>query len=828
MPLLDRLLCEARRRPLVPVAIGLFLGILAVFRVGAWLLAPVVFAVAAAAVAAALRHVRKDVGLPVLLCLVSLAVGGVRCLVATEPGRRAADALDGTSGLLVGICIENETDTSGAAPYSRSLISMPGVGRIRLSRAGNGIPYGKRVEIPVVFRKPETQRNPGGYDERLRLAQDGIFLKATTTGPDRIVDGSTHADPFVLAGAAVRESLSGIYRQVLPAREASLMAGMLLGDVSGMDPQDEADFRLAGLSHLTAVSGSNVAFILAPAAFLAARGRMTRRVRAAALSLYLGFFGYVTGWESSVTRAILMAAVVLLGSVLLRKADALSALAAACIAMMLVDPLTAFDNGFRLSALATLGLVGLSKPIGQGLASWIPFQGEYRGKGIVTGTVELLAVTLAAQAAVLPVSIPMSGTLSAIGLLSNLPVVPLAGIITLYGGATALAGQAVSFVAGPAALSSDLVHLIVAPLRGLLRFTLDVAVWAADVEFLRFPVAVTTMGLFLPSISLALLSAGIPRKEVRRPLLRTSAVLAAAASVVVLATPWFAPDVTVVFADVGQGDLTLIVTRDGTCAVIDGGPGAEDGTGEGPSALKGLLDAYAVDRVDLAFVTHGHADHAGGVLWMLRNARCGTLVVPAGTKASVASAAPTDASGGFLGSKEGVQMNGMLLTAADEAGIVVKESGANDRMELGRDVTITVLHPPAESGLPDADASTDANAVSLVLEVECRGFTFLVGGDADAATEDSLVAEARTPTVDLLRVSHHGSAYSTSADFLEALAPKFAVVSVGPNLYGHPSPKTLERLSQAGCAILRTDEGGAWIVRVRDGTAKIQEWIGKG
>ena len=826
MKLLDWLLTESRHRPMIPVALGLLVGIIAAFRARYWFLVPA--AAVAAVAAASLRRIRKDYRLPVLLCLVSLAAGGARCLVATEPGRNAADRLDGKSGVLAGTCVANETDTSGVAPYSRSLISMPGVGLVRVAQTGEGIPYGRKVEIPVSFQKPESQRNPGGYQERLRLAQTGIFLKALVQGPDRRVDGETASNPLVLAGAAVRDSLSDIYRQVLPAREASLMAGMLLGDVSGMDPQDEADFRLAGLSHLTAVSGSNVAFILAPAALLATRGRMTRRARAAALSLYLGFFGYVTGWEASVTRAILMAAVVLLGSVLLRKSDALSALAAACIAMLLVDPLTAFDNGFRLSALATLGLIGLSKPIGRVLTSWIPFRGEYRGKGIVTGTVELLGVTLAAQAAVLPVSIPMSGNLSAIGLLSNLPVVPLAGIITLYGGAAGLVGQAVSVIFGPAALSSSLGHLFVVPLQGLLRFTLDVAVWAADIEFLRFPVSVSTTALFLPALSVCLVAFGIQRPEVRRRLLRCSAVLVSAAFVVVALSPWFVPEVTVVFADVGQGDLTLIVTRDGRCAVIDGGPGAEDGTGEGPSALRGLLDAYGVDCVDLAFVTHGHADHAGGILWMLRNARCGTLVLPFGMKEADSALIPGEAAGGFPGSKEGMQLTGLLVSAAEEAGIVVKESGSNDRMELGRYATIEVLHPPTVSGPTDNTPSTDPNARSLVLRVECRGFTFLVAGDADQKTEESLVAEGQAEAVDLLRISHHGSAYSTSEAFLRALTPKVAVVSVGTNLYGHPSPKTLARLAQAGCGIFRTDECGALVVRVRNGIAKMQSWIGEG
>jgi competence protein ComEC len=811
---------------MIPIACGLFLGIVVGFEADLRYAAPC--AVVAGGTLFMTRRMRKELRWPVLLCIVAFVVGGARCLLATESSRSAANRLDGTTGVLTGACLENETDMSSGVPFSRSLVSMEGVGLVRLVQPGEGIPYGKTVEIPVVFERPQSQRNPGGYDERLRLAKDGIFLKAIPQGPDRIVDGANTADPLVVAGSDVRDSISKVYRQILPAREASLMAGMLLGDVSGMDPKDESDFRLAGLSHLTAVSGSNVAFILAPAALLASRGRMTRRAKAASLSLYLGFFGYVTGWEASVTRAILMAAVVLLGSVLLRKADALSALASACIAMLLVDPLTAFDNGFRLSALATLGLVGLSKPIGRGLSSCIPLRADARGMRIATGTIELLAVTLAAQAAVLPVSIPMSGSLSAIGLLSNLPVVPLAGLITLYGGAAGLLGLIISFIGGAQALSSPIVHLFAEPLKGLLRFVLDVAGWAADVDFLRFRVPVATAVLFLPALFLCLLAVSMRRRDIRRTLLRSSMAMVSAALIVVVMTRWFAPDVTVVFADVGQGDLTLIVTRDGHCAIIDGGPGAEDGTGEGPSALRGLLDIYGIDRVDLAFVTHGHADHAGGILWMLQNVRCGTLVVPFGMQASADASMVSDSGGGFPGSKEGTQLSSLLLDSAIEAGIFVKESGSNDRMELGRYAAIAVLYPPPVSVPSDDAPSTDANARSLVLRIECGGFSFLVAGDADSTTEECLIADGPVSSVDLLRISHHGSAYSTTEEFLDAFAPKFAVVSVGPNLYGHPSPKTLDRLSQAGCRTFRTDLDAAVVVRVRNSIAKILEWNRKG
>ncbi len=811
---------ETRRRPLVPAAVGLFVGSVAAFRAG-----PAASAAALGLLLAAFaagRLVRRPLPMPALVCLAAFLAGAGRMLLAVAPAQAAADRLAGTTGVLSGVCVETGTLADGAT-YSRSLVSAPGTGLVVLVRKGEGIPYGKRVEIPCAFERPEGSRDPGGYDEASRLASDGVFLKARALGEDEHGDGDAVRNPLVVAGRGVRDAISGIYAALLPAREASLMSGMLLGDVSGMDPADSTAFRMAGLSHLTAVSGSNVAFILAPAALLASRGRMPRRSKAAALALYLGFFGYVTGWEASVTRAILMAAVVLAGGVLLRRSDAPSALAAACAAMLLYDPLTAFDNGFRLSVLATLGLLVLSQPFGRAFHRALRLDLPFRGQSLAVGVVDLLAVTLSAQAAVLPVSLPMSGNLSLAGILSNLPVVPLAEIVTLYGAAAGLLGWLAAAFAGPAVVASPVAHVLAIPLQGLLRFILDVATGTARMSWLRFPVPVRSVLVFLPAFFLLLAVASVPRRDLRRPLAMASAAAAVGAAVLLLVAQAASPDVTVVFADVGQGDLTLLVARDGRTIVVDGGPAGVDGTGEGPFVMEGLLSYYGITRVDDVYLTHGHADHAGGVLWLLDNVSCGTFHVPAGTVS--ASASDSGASGGAPGTEEGLQLEARLLEAADRAGIPVKEESANDRMELGRFVAVTVLHPDSVSdGAPDT-SSDDLNARSLVLRVECGRFSFLVAGDADAATEEALATAPALVDVDLLRVSHHGSAYSTSAAFLSAVTAQVAVVSVGPNLYGHPSPKTLARLDEAGCRTCRTDASGAVLVIVRNGVAKVLPWI---
>ena len=174
-------------------------------------------------------------------------------------------------------------------------------------------------------------------------------------------------------------------------------------------------------------------------------------------------------------------------------------------------------------------------------------------------------------------------------------------------------------------------------------------------------------------------------------------------------------------------------------------------------------------------------------------------------------------------SGEWTDLSAEMVALAGTVGTPVKEMAAHDRMELGRYCTLTILHP--QPGTPSVGVGTDdLNAHSLVVRVDCSSFSFLVAGDADAATEETLLEVEAPLSVDVLRVSHHGSAYSSSEAFLKAVSARIAVISVGPNVYGHPSPSTLERLAAAGCDVRRTDREGALVVEVRGGVARMESW----
>ncbi|MDO8469826.1 MAG: MBL fold metallo-hydrolase [bacterium] len=242
------------------------------------------------------------------------------------------------------------------------------------------------------------------------------------------------------------------------------------------------------------------------------------------------------------------------------------------------------------------------------------------------------------------------------------------------------------------------------------------------------------------------------------------------------------------FLDVGQGDSELVEfpagggQAGGVQLLIDGGPP----TG---AVLRELGRALApTDRyIDLVLMTHPQEDHFGGLIEVLRQYDVGAFL-------SSGRSRDTDAY------RE-------LIRVIEERGIRMVELGAGDRIRTSGG-TVRILSPT-----PDLLRSDDLNDTTLVARVESGGVSALFTGDAGAPVERTLVRAGVSP-VDILKVGHHGSKFSSSEEFLRALRPAVAVIEVGKNSYGHPTSETLARLRAAGAAIFRTDERGTIEVRL--------------
>ena len=656
---------------------------------------------------------------------------------------------------------------------------------------------GTAVEVDGRLRPPPDD----GYGEYLRRTGASGTLDARSL---RIV---APAPPSLQGG---RDGAGDALQRALPEPEAGLAAGILIGLRERVDRALAADFSTAGVSHVVAISGWNIA-IVAGLVGAVLRGRSRRLVTIAVLATVCAYV-VAAGSSPSVVRAAVMAGVVLLARESGRAGRAPAALGAAAAVLLLLDPSLIEDAGFRLSVLATAGLLAWANPIAKRL-------GRLGGGRIPGWLAESLGISLAAQAATLPDVLATFGRLSLVAPVVNLAVVPLVPV-AMAGGVLALAGGAASTVGAPAIVATVaglpgwlVLHVVVmlvrigaavpfaavaippdlAPVAGLLgAATLAAGPWVVR----RAVASRARTRRSSPSTGAA---SAIPRRHGPSRSPRHRAGLIAGAIVVAISAAALGDasgrTTRLTVLDVGQGDAILLETRTGARMLIDGGPDPERTL----IALDERIPPWD-RRLDVVVLTHPHEDHVAGLARVLERYTVGRAYEP-----------------GMRGPGPGWAAWDARLHDGAPRGILA--TGA--RIRLG-EVTLSVLWPdPGSVPLEPADTGTGINNVSIVFLGEANGTRFLLAGDIEQAIDPTLLARG-LPPVDLLKVAHHGSATATTQAILDATRPHVAIASAGAgNPYGHPAPSTLSRLADSGARVYRTDQDGSVSVELKPGGLRV-------
>nr|WP_244206255.1 ComEC/Rec2 family competence protein [Micromonospora chalcea] len=588
------------------------------------------------------------------------------------------------------------------------------------------------------------------------------------------------ADPPTLRGSASWPQRaagvlrSGLQRACAPLPDApgGLLPGLVVGDTSRLLPEVEEDFRATGMTHLNAVSGSNVAIVVGAVLLLARWARAGPRTAATLCVLALVGFVILVRPSPSVVRAAAMGAIGLAALAAGRSRSALPALAAAVTGLILYDPDLAGDPGFALSVCATGGLLLLAP-------GW---RDALRRRGVPPGLAEALAVPAAAQLACGPVIAGLSATVSLVAVPANLLAVPAVAPATVLG---VLAAVLSPVWPGGAEF---LAWLASWPARWLVA----VAAHGADLPAGNLPwVGGVAGALLLAGVSVALLLAFRRRRARRLVAVVVMAVVLGAAPIRLLASGWPPRGWVVVACAVGQGDAVVLPVAAGRAVVVDAGPD--------PSGVDACLRRLRVREVSLLVVSHFHVDHVGGVAGVFRGRRVGAVVGPSWSEPPYGAA--------------------QVREAARRAGAPLAAAQAGWRWRAGA-VDLVAVGPP----YPLRGSRSDPNNNSLVLTATVAGVRVLLAGDAETEEQRAMLETMPAAAIraDVLKVAHHGSAYQ-DPQFLAAVRPAVALVCVGvDNDYGHPNAGLLDRLARGGARVLRTDTGGDLAaVRVGAGLAVV-------
>ncbi len=709
----------------------------------------------------------------VLLCLVATTVA----LVALSAQRAVRDA-----GPVLDLAREQATVTVVARVASDPRALAPPSGRpesdpmvlvtLDLERV-TGRGFVAAVHTPVLVFGDRSWLAVGWHDE----VEVGGRLAPTDDPADDVAAVLTaRGSPRVLADAGRVEGVAATVRErfatatdSLPADARGLLPGLVIGDTSRTPAELDDAMLVTGMTHLSAVSGSNVAIVLAAALALCRLLGLRRRWRPVVAAGLLVAFVVLVRPEPSVLRAAAMGAVGLLGMGTSRRRAGIPALAAAILALLCWDPWLARSAGFVLSSLATLGLLLFASSWGAVIGRFLP--ARIRSWGTA------LAVPCAAQLMCAPVIVLLQGSVSVVGVFANLAAAPLVAPATVIGVATAL--TSVVWLWGATWLG----WLAALPTLGIAW----VARTGADAPLAVLPWPATWWGAAL----LAALSGGILLSGpwlVHRA--RRAPVVVAAVGVLgvgaVLPThlmTWPLPGWQFVACDVGQGDALVLSSGPGRAVVVDAGPD--------PTLVDACLSRLHVEVVDAVVLTHFHADHVDGLPGVLRG-RVVRQVITTPVRDPPFQAQE-------------------VQSWAAAAAVPVTPAYAGD--DLAWDGIAAHVWWPERV----IHAGSVPNNASLVLSIDVAGLHLLLLGDVEREAAHAVLLEMQqslagagppVPPFDVVKVAHHGSANRDDA-LLELVRAPVAVISVGrDNDYGHPAPSTVATLVADGYRVFRTDQDG--------------------
>ena len=557
----------------------------------------------------------------------------------------------------------------------------------------------------------------------------------------------------------------------MPALEAALARGFVLGEDETVDEGTVEDFRRAGLAHLLAVSGQNVALLALLTMPLLALLGMSLGTRLVWILGAIVVYVPLAGAGPSIVRAGLMGGLSVLATLAGRRTSRLYALAVAAVVTLAIDPGIAADVGWQLSFAAVFGILALASPLRAAIVSRL-------GKGAWQAVLaDGVAMTVAATLATAPLLAFHFESVSTTGLIANLLALPAVAPAMWLGMLSAAAAQVPGFPV-------QIVNAVDAP---LLAYIAQVAAWCGRPSWAYVHVSPGLGGLIASYAGLAALAVFVPVLVRRHRSLAGGGTATLAVAALLLLVPGRGDagqpvqGLRVEVLDVGQGDAILLRPAQAPAVLVDGGPKGDD--------LAAKLREAGVDRIGAAIVTHEQADHAGGIAELLGRFPVGQLAY------------------GRIGRD--------LRREAEAAGATPVKIAAGGVIRSGSLRLETLWPPPALLAGPLA--GTDPNAQALVLLARWHDFSMLLAADAEAEA-----VPLDPGPVDVLKLAHHGSDDAALPALLERTVPSLGVISVGSaNPYGHPTATTLATLAAHGVPTLRTDRDGTVTLAVRRGTVTV-------
>lgn len=745
------------------------------------------------------------VGKYVVLFLISVLISNIQITLLEksfdEKYQNVGENLE-----IVGTIISNPIDKQNKNQYTLKVEEINGNKeykntnlQLNVKKEKETLNYGDKIIVKGNFEEANTARNEGGFDYKQYLKSKNIYGIVAVDKKDIETINKNNVGVIDLLANKVRNSMKRKIEQNLPNETNELLSGMLIGEKSNLQKEIQEDFRDSSLSHVLAISGMHVSYVMIGITFVINKLKFSKKMSKIVTILILLFFIILTGKTASVTRACFMSSYIILASLLHKKAHVLGSISISLLIILIINPYFILDIGLQLSYGGTIGIV-LIYPI---LKKYKKKKEDKTGRikkvlyKIKDKIIDTILITISANLVIFPIVLFHYNIMSFTFIISNLLISPIIGIIIILGFLSVFSSYIVSPI-------SKVMFFF---LQILLSVLAQIAHFCAGLPLSKvyFPTpkiyVIIIYYLFLIYIILVK-NKIITGKKIGKKVFIIFTIIVIILNLILNFIP---KTFTISFIDVGQGDSMLISTPKGKNIIVDGGGSRDETTFNiGKQTLIPYLLNKGITKLDYIIISHFDSDHVGGILSVLEELKAEKVII-----------CEQEENENYKRFKEIVKNKKIKV-------YVVKKG---DNLKIEENIWLNILWPKDERIKENA-----INNNSIVAKLNYKSFSILFTGDIEKIAENEILKEYKNSNIlnaNILKVAHHGSKSSSIKEFLEKVKPQIALIGVGEkNTFGHPNAGVLNRLENLNTKIYRTDEKGEITIKIDDkGKVKIKTKI---
>ena len=652
------------------------------------------------------------------------------------------------------------------------------------------IEYGNKIKLEGTYIKPSKSRNYKGFDYSNYLKTENIYGTIEQNGKIELIKEKNINYLFINLYKVKNKIIKNINNK-FPEETRGVVLGILLGDKSSIEEDVRQNFADSSLSHILAVSGTHISYVVICISVLFKKLKLNKNIRKVLTSLVLFMYLYLVDFSVSATRAVIMSTIVIMQMLFYRKQDTITTIAFSSIIILINNPYSILNIGFLLSYGGTIGIILFVNRIS--IESKEDFFQRFKSY-----LKDICIVTISAQTIIMPIIIYYFNTISFTFIISNIIASLIIGPIIMIG----LVIIAISFFKIP------IISLIIRFYNILIVILVRTADIISKIPmskiYLKTPTTLEIIFYYSVVFLIALL---IYIKKSNRKFIKKTIqidiynlknffinnrnkvlIFISIVSLISITSIKIPKELKINFIDVGQGDSCLITTPQNKKVIVDSG--GSESYDVGKNVLLPYLLDKRITKIDYIMISHFDTDHCKGFEYVLENIKVKNVIISKQSETS----------------ENFKQIMKIIRKKRINLIIVQKET----KIKIDNFTTVDILSPQSEN------IADNMNDNSIVAKFEAYNFSILFTGDASEKIEKELIKEKINLKSDILKVSHHGSKTGTSEEFLKSVKPKIALIGVGENnKFGHPTKDVIKRLTENKIKIYRTDTDGEIRIKIK-------------